>query len=63
MGFELTTLVVIGTDYTDSSKYNYHTTTTMKAPVRSSTQGHNLINHCDKQYKFNTQIDQIVLPL
>jgi len=32
MGFELTTLVVIGTDCTDSCKYNYHTITTMTAP-------------------------------
>ena len=28
MGFELTTVVVIGTDYTGSSKSNYHTITT-----------------------------------
>jgi hypothetical protein len=32
MGFELTTLVVIGTDCTDSCKSNYHTMTTMAAP-------------------------------
>jgi hypothetical protein len=31
LGFELTTLVVIGTDCTDSCKFNYHTTTT--API------------------------------
>ena len=30
--FEFTTLVVIGTDYTGSCKYNYHTSTTKKAP-------------------------------
>ena len=27
-GFEMTTLVVVGTDFTGSSKSNYHTTTT-----------------------------------
>ena len=32
MGFELTTLVVIGTDYIGSYKSNYHTITTMMAP-------------------------------
>ena len=31
--FELTTLVVIGTDYTDSCKSNYHTITTTMAPI------------------------------
>ena len=31
--FELTTLVVIGTDYTGSCKSNYHTITTTVAPV------------------------------
>ena len=33
VGFELTTLVLIGTDYIDSCKSNYHTITTMMAPV------------------------------
>ena len=33
-GFELTTLVMIGTDCTGSCKFNYHTITTTKAPVR-----------------------------
>jgi hypothetical protein len=32
-GFELTTLVVIGTVCTVSCKSNYHTTTTMTAPI------------------------------
>ena len=32
-GFELTTLVMIGTDYTGSRKSNYHTITTMTAPA------------------------------
>jgi hypothetical protein len=32
MGFELTTLVVIGTDCTGSCKSNYHTIMTMMAP-------------------------------
>ena len=32
-GFELTTLMVIGTDYTSSCKSNYHTITTTTAPV------------------------------
>ena len=32
VGFELTTLVVIGTDCTDSCKSNYHTKTTTTAP-------------------------------
>jgi len=32
MGFELTTLVVIGTDCTGSCKFNYHAITTMTAP-------------------------------
>ena len=31
MGFEITTLVVIGTDYKDSYKSNYHTITTTMA--------------------------------
>ena len=31
--FELTTLVVIGTDYIGSYKSNYHTITTMAAPM------------------------------
>jgi len=30
-GFKLTSLVVIGTDYTGSCKYNYHTITNMTA--------------------------------
>ena len=30
---ELTTLVMIGTDYTGSHKSNYHTITTMTAPA------------------------------
>ena len=33
-GFELTTLVMIGTDCTGSCKFNYHTITTTKASVR-----------------------------
>ena len=33
MGFKLTTLVVIGTDYTGSCKSNNHTITTTMAPV------------------------------
>jgi hypothetical protein len=32
-GFELTTLVVKGTDCIDSHKSNYHTTTTTTAPL------------------------------
>jgi hypothetical protein len=32
-GFELTTLAVIGTDYTGCCKSNYHTITTMTAPL------------------------------
>jgi hypothetical protein len=32
MVFELTTLVVIDTDYTGSCKSSYHTITTMMAP-------------------------------
>jgi hypothetical protein len=31
-GFELTTLVVIGTDYTGSCKSNYHTITVTTVP-------------------------------
>jgi hypothetical protein len=31
-GFELTTLVAIGTDCTHSCKYNYHTITTTMTP-------------------------------
>jgi hypothetical protein len=31
--FELTTLVVIGTDCTDSCKPNYHMITTMTTPI------------------------------
>jgi hypothetical protein len=34
VGFEFTTLVVIGTDYMGSSKSNYHTITTTTASVR-----------------------------
>jgi hypothetical protein len=33
-GFELTTLVVIGTDYTGSCKSNYHTITTITIPIK-----------------------------
>ena len=33
---ELTTLVVIGTDYIGSCKSNYHRVTTMTAPISSS---------------------------
>ena len=33
--FELTTLVVIGTDCIDSCKSNYHKITTMKAPQQT----------------------------
>ena len=33
-GFELTTFVIIGTDCIGSCKSNYHTITTMTAPVR-----------------------------
>jgi hypothetical protein len=33
VGFELTTLVVIGTDCTGSLKSNYHMITTMTAPT------------------------------
>ena len=33
-GFELTTLVVIGTDCTNSFKSNYHTVTTTTTPFR-----------------------------
>ena len=33
-GFELTTLVVIGTDYTGSCKSNYHTITTTMALIK-----------------------------
>jgi hypothetical protein len=33
-GFELTTLVVIGTDCISSCKFNYHTITTMTAPLK-----------------------------
>jgi hypothetical protein len=32
-GFELKTLVVLGTDYTGSCKSNYHTITTTTAPA------------------------------
>ena len=32
-GFELTTLVMIGTDRTGNCKSNYHTITTMTAPL------------------------------
>jgi hypothetical protein len=44
-GFELTTLVVIGTDCIGSYKSNYHTiTTTMASESLASTLGvHNLI--------------------
>ena len=33
MGFRFTTLLVIGTDYTGSSKSNFHTITTTTAPL------------------------------
>ena len=33
-GFELTTLVVIGTDCISSCKFNYHTITTTTAPLK-----------------------------
>jgi len=35
-GFELATLVVIGTDCTGSCKFNYHEITTTTAPVLNS---------------------------
>ena len=38
MGFELTTLVVIGTDCIGNCKSNYHTITSMTPPKRSSYQ-------------------------
>jgi hypothetical protein len=37
VGFEFTTLVVIGTDCTGSCKFNYHMTMTMTAPYTDST--------------------------
>jgi hypothetical protein len=37
-GFELTTLLVIGTDCTSSCKYSYHTITTMTAPSTINNQ-------------------------
>ena len=36
VGFELTTLVVIGTDWIGSCKFNYHTITNMTAPSDNS---------------------------
>jgi hypothetical protein len=33
VGLELTTLMVINTDYTGSCKFNYHTITTISAPL------------------------------
>jgi hypothetical protein len=33
-GLDLTILVVIGTDCTGSCEFNYHTITTMMAPIR-----------------------------
>jgi hypothetical protein len=50
--FELTTLVVIGTDCIGSYKFNYHAITTMTAP-RSTNIIHNVMNH--KIYDFNCQ--------
>jgi hypothetical protein len=35
-GFELTTLVVIGSDYIGSCKFKYHTIETTTAPIRKS---------------------------
>jgi len=46
-GFELTTLVVIGTDCTDSCKSNYHTIMTTTAPVYS-------VKLCDKSLSVNS---------
>ena len=40
-GFELTNLVVIGTDCTGSCKFNYHTITTTTAPRLMDTIVHN----------------------
>jgi len=39
VGFELTTLVVIGTDCIGSYKSNYHTITTTTAPIQWGTGG------------------------
>ena len=36
-GFELTTLVVIGTDYTDSWKFNYHMIMATMAPTKKES--------------------------
>jgi len=41
-GFELTTLVLIGSDCTSSCKFNYHTITTTKAPKQN--QNDNITN-------------------
>jgi len=55
--FELTTLVVIGTDCIGINyKFNYHAITTMTAPrsmTRSTNIIHNVMNH--KIHDFNCQ--------
>jgi len=62
-GFELTMLVVIGTDCIDNYKFNYHTITTTTSPFanrkkrHSSKDGSTLLKMCfynkRKQYKFS----------
>ena len=39
MGFELTNLAVIGTDYIGSYKYNYHTIMTTTTPLHNRDEG------------------------
>ena len=49
MGFELTTLVMIGTDCTGSYKSNYHTITTTTAPavkLRTAIKAINILINC-----------------
>jgi len=53
-GFEFTTLVVIGTDYTGSCKSNYHMITTTTAPIwMFSTTFNNISGTLNKLYKVN----------
>jgi len=44
VGFEITTLVVKGTDYIDSNKSNYHTITTTTDPWNKRKQKYVIIN-------------------
>jgi len=56
MGFKLTTLVVIDTDYTGSCKFNYHTITTTTAPINFCIPNYKICLNLDLKKSFNPWI-------